>query len=362
MHLTNMQPLGICGQIFCSKCTTLIPGDKFNYRGQMRVCLSCKHAVDVLNEIEETSSDDGYQQAVAQSLVDAHDVPSSSTPQKLSISPTATPIFSMSADLKPTSTPLMAIPATRSLAGNPNRRSAILEIGDVTQIQRPTSAHSNSGGHGMSRPLTAQSMKPGHHPSQKGHNRHASRSQRYSSSPIHKPHIAPFHRNLHFARQKKNHHIFNDNYTIDPELADYISDVEKTDDEQPMSIFEAIAPRFVDDKGKPINKASDRDSKSTANASSSANHAAPVRARSRSRHMRNGGGSIGSALDLTLSRSGGEGGGTGSIGKRMGSQRARKRNASFVGAPLARPVTRGRSHRSSIRPLAAATENSNQSE
>lgn len=36
----------ICGQIFCSSCTSLISGQKFNYSGKMRVCKTCLELVD----------------------------------------------------------------------------------------------------------------------------------------------------------------------------------------------------------------------------------------------------------------------------------------------------------------------------
>ncbi|KAH3687058.1 hypothetical protein WICPIJ_001972, partial [Wickerhamomyces pijperi] len=45
----------ICGQIFCNKCTLLIPGDKFNYNGKMRVCKNCFNFATDYNE--DTSDD-----------------------------------------------------------------------------------------------------------------------------------------------------------------------------------------------------------------------------------------------------------------------------------------------------------------
>ncbi|CAN6624043.1 1-phosphatidylinositol 3-phosphate 5-kinase Fab1p [Trichomonascus vanleenenianus] len=46
----------ICGQIFCSSCTTSIPGQKFNYPGKMRVCLNCLDVIDKYTSSSMSSS------------------------------------------------------------------------------------------------------------------------------------------------------------------------------------------------------------------------------------------------------------------------------------------------------------------
>lgn len=46
----------ICGQIFCSTCTVLIPGEKFNHPGKMRVCKTCLSFATEYNDSSDDAS------------------------------------------------------------------------------------------------------------------------------------------------------------------------------------------------------------------------------------------------------------------------------------------------------------------
>lgn len=51
----------VCGQIFCDNCTTMVPGDKFNYTGKIRLCNSClsyEYANDSSDEDEDYDYED----------------------------------------------------------------------------------------------------------------------------------------------------------------------------------------------------------------------------------------------------------------------------------------------------------------
>lgn len=313
----------------------------------MRVCLSC---LKLVNEYEDESSADEYPPSLAPSTANGVDSGQNQFSQQQT-QETSAAGFSMAKEKKPGAVPTMVIPASRTLAGNPNRRSAILEISDLTTPQRPTSAHTNALNQ-FSRPLTAQSMKHIHvHHGPAHHHRHVSRSyQRWAATPIDKNNPAPFHKNQDmFGKGKKHGDIFHRDSIIDPELAPYMSDPEMSD-EEPATIFSTIAPRFRDSTGKPITgstNAGNQNEPKTVTIAASAN-GTPKRSRSKSRHLRNGGGSLGSTLSLSLSSTALD---AAALGKTVtGSGRTRKRNASFASNVHARPVTRGRSHRLNARP------------
>ncbi|CDO92951.1 unnamed protein product [Kluyveromyces dobzhanskii CBS 2104] len=49
----------ICGQIFCSSCSFLIPGESFGYRGRMRICGKCyEHSMNYEDSSEEESDEE----------------------------------------------------------------------------------------------------------------------------------------------------------------------------------------------------------------------------------------------------------------------------------------------------------------
>lgn len=96
----------ICGQIFCSACTTLISGEKFNHSGRMRVCKTC---LSFANEYNDSSDESSFMEENSfadktQTLDQDQDSLRASTPDDNS-----TPILTA-----PTPPPRMAIPATRN--------------------------------------------------------------------------------------------------------------------------------------------------------------------------------------------------------------------------------------------------------
>lgn len=102
----------ICGQIFCSACTTLIPGDKFNYNGKMRVCKTC---IGIAKDYNDSSDDDTSlmeESFVERSYSNDND---NHTIHENSNGPTTpieeNPKLNFTA---PTPPPRMAIPATRN--------------------------------------------------------------------------------------------------------------------------------------------------------------------------------------------------------------------------------------------------------
>ena len=121
----------------------------------------------------------------------------------------------------------MDIPATRRVGDESNRRSAILEIDAERRLVRPSSSRSLKSSNGA-RPHSA------------GHKRHHSRNllQR-NFKPVGEDN-APFHKN-HDDDSKKGIRLpaFHSDNIIDPDLADFLSDEESSEEEQ-LSIMATL--------------------------------------------------------------------------------------------------------------------------
>ncbi|TGZ81862.1 hypothetical protein EX30DRAFT_395248 [Ascodesmis nigricans] len=312
----------LCGQIFCSKCTTLISGDKFGHQGSMRVCKPC---LTVVNEYKDDSDSDDFSPSAVYGpsrFATATGVPQTpQTPQ--------TPQGKLDG-LRPGQTPLMAIPATRmTAANNPNRRSQILEIdAELPSPPRPQSVRSVNA---LSRPMTAASssrgllgsslLNPHSHKYSRSHHRSWAAEER-----------APFDRvEDNNKRHSRLFHAFNADDIIDSERPPYMSD-DDLSDEQQLNIFATIAPKFVDINTTPSNSGSLTPAtlnKERGNDLSNTPSARARRAKSKSR------GSI-SGINVNL--------GDPSGNLKISQQRStRRRGHSFI-APLSqRPATRGKS-------------------
>lgn len=93
----------ICGQIFCSRCTTLIPGDKFNHNGKMRVCKTC-----LANDYNDSSDESSF---IEDSYADR--TKSQEQDQQDSMLLPSTPVDNNPYLTAPTPPPRLTIPATR---------------------------------------------------------------------------------------------------------------------------------------------------------------------------------------------------------------------------------------------------------
>lgn len=215
-----------CGCIFDSKCTSTISGQKFGVAGTLKVCKTC---LDVINSRYEADSDDSdndtYLPAIFRSNPLKHN---QSTKPKLDDD--AVSISERTEDYdgnRMATAPMMAIPATRRITTNANRRSAVLEIDAAPhQLSRPSSSRS------------LRSLNSGR-PQSSGHRRHHSKHNllgRLKGSPA-QDDSAPFRKSANEELQRKSKlPAFHDDNIIDPELAPYMSE-ESSGDEQQMSIF-----------------------------------------------------------------------------------------------------------------------------
>lgn len=201
-----------CGQIFDSKCTLLIPGERFGQPGTIRVCKPCEAMINGHDDDSSEFSDGDQSPAVNPRLselgspaIDDDD---------------ASSVISQSIEhaLK---TPTMAIPATRRAGEGHNRRSAVLEISPDRPLARPTSSRS------LKSSLSGRTHSI-------GHKRHHSRQQFVRNFKPYHDDRAPFQRrNMEDATSASRLSAFHKDNIIDPDLAQYLSDDASSGDEQP---------------------------------------------------------------------------------------------------------------------------------
>ncbi|KAH8700855.1 putative 1-phosphatidylinositol-3-phosphate 5-kinase [Talaromyces proteolyticus] len=210
-----------CGQIFDSKCTTLIPGTLFGQGGSIRVCKPCE---DMINSREFDSSDlSDIEQSPVVANADAasFDFNGAVTNRAHAEEDDDTSSIISQSMEHVIKTPTMAIPATRRMAESGNRRSAVLEIGPERPLTRPTS----------SRSLRSSASLRSHSIS---HKRHHSRQQLLRGFKTSHEDRAPFQRrHLDDTNQNTRLPAFHRDSIIDPDLAQYLSDDASSGDEQP---------------------------------------------------------------------------------------------------------------------------------
>lgn len=215
-----------CGCIFDSKCTSTISGQKFGVPGTLKVCKTC---LDVINSRYEADSDDSDNDTYLPAIFRSNPLKQTQS-AKPKIDDDAVSISERAEDYdgnRMASAPMMAIPATRRITTNANRRSAVLEIDAAPhQLSRPSSSRS------------LRSLASGR-PQSSGHRRHHSKHNllgRLKGSPV-QDDSAPFRKSANEELHRKSKlPAFHDDNIIDPELAPYMSE-ESSGDEQQMSIF-----------------------------------------------------------------------------------------------------------------------------
>lgn len=216
-----------CGCIFDSKCTSIIPGEKFGVHGSLRVCKTCLNIINRRNN-DSSGSDDSGDEYIPTSFFQAQQVKAELLQQNHRNDPEEEPEESEVRVVHPSrslATPMMAIPAARYIGDPANRRSAVLEI-DAPQLSRPSSSRS------------VKSMT-GARPPSSSHRRHQSKHNLFNKIRGITEQRAPFHNKPGDERKWSVLPAFHDDNIIDPDLAPYMSDEGSSGDEQ-MSIFGAL--------------------------------------------------------------------------------------------------------------------------
>ncbi|PYH49043.1 1-phosphatidylinositol-3-phosphate 5-kinase FAB1 [Aspergillus saccharolyticus JOP 1030-1] len=222
-----------CGQIFDSKCTLLIPGDRFSQPGTIRVCKPCEAMINGHDDDSSEFSDSEQSPIVINPRVS--ELGASIYSRMPPDDDDASSIISQSIE-HVMKTPTMAIPATRRAGEGHNRRSAVLEISPDRPLTRPTSSRS------LKSTLSGR-------PHSMGHKRHHSRQQYIRNfKPFHDDR-APFQRRHgdDTTRAQRLPAFHKDNI-IDPDLAQYLSDDASSGDEQP-NLLSAVSEGSLSKSG-----------------------------------------------------------------------------------------------------------------
>jgi 1-phosphatidylinositol-3-phosphate 5-kinase len=213
--------LGICGQIFDDKCTSVAYGQQ----GSIRVCKPCKEIIDKFQDDSDEPDDDTALPTTF--FTQPHALPSGATLGNEPADAQRDTLIGTGKEQRPLSTPMMALPATRRTGNSSSRRSAVLEINAGDIPSRPSSSRS------VRTPLSGR-------PHSSSHKRHHSRHQFPRSFRTSNEERAPFHRNPAEDLGKRSRlPAFHNDSIIDPDLAPYMSDEGSSGDEQ-MSIFAAM--------------------------------------------------------------------------------------------------------------------------
>ena len=222
-----MGQLGLCGQIFDAKCTSVISGQYLKGSGSIRVCKICESKANIDGDSSEFSDDDtlsvrGFRPR--HGSTGANDM--LATPVSGS-SPSKPRTIHRSSKYANPNVPTMSIPVTRKAAAESSRKPTVLEIDAEQTLTRPTS----------SRSLKSSFAKKQYH---SAHRRHNSRYFIQRGFKSINEDSAPFHRD--YPNEKKASRplpAFHDDNIIDPDLAPYLSDEASSGDEQ-MSIMAAL--------------------------------------------------------------------------------------------------------------------------
>jgi 1-phosphatidylinositol-3-phosphate 5-kinase len=222
-----------CGQIFDSKCTLLIPGDRFGQPGTIRVCKPCEAMINGHDDDSSEFSDSEQSPVVVNPRVS--DLGLGIYSRTTGDDDDTSSVVSQSID-QVMKTPTMAIPATRRAGEGHNRRSAVLEISPDRPLARPTSSRSLKSSLGG----RTHSM---------GHKRHHSRQQFIRNFKPYHDDRAPFQRrHVEDTAIESRLPAFHKDNIIDPDLAQYLSDDASSGDEQP-SLLSAVSEASLSKSG-----------------------------------------------------------------------------------------------------------------
>jgi 1-phosphatidylinositol-3-phosphate 5-kinase len=194
-----------CGQIFDSKCTSIVSGNMFGQSGTLRVCIPCETIIYGNDDDSSVYSEDGDSTSIYERpIYEKSENSGALDPEQAGAAQN---------DHTKIPTPTISIPMTRKSGSEKKRRSAVIEVAPPA-LARPSS----------SRSLRSLSGRP-RSSSHKRHHQHM-RNVRYDDT-------APFHQqDVDSARNRSVLPAFHHDNIIDPDLAPYMSDEGSSEDEQ----------------------------------------------------------------------------------------------------------------------------------
>lgn len=224
-----------CGQIFDSKCTSLIHGSQFGTTGSVRVCLPCEAMIIAHDDDSSDYSVEDFSLPSPATHRPRTPIANRELKSQSILDDDAASIVSQSLE-QMSKTPTFGIPLRRAIDSG-NRSSAVLEYDTDRHIPRPSSSRSLKTSHSI-----------GH-----GHRRNHSKHQHIRNFKAYHEERAPFHRpNGVKSEQRLGQSAFHQDSIIDPDLAQYLSDDASSGDEQPsiFDVSESKIPKTAGDSDR----------------------------------------------------------------------------------------------------------------
>lgn len=208
-----------CGQIFDSKCTTLVAGKPFAQTGTVRLCNPCEAIIFGSDDDSSVFSEDGEdytRSPITQAISEGEDARMPHT-DGASFSRTDAEV----------TTPYIGIPVSRRNR-EAKRRSAILEFDTQPTLARPSSSHS----------LVSLARRPRSSSHRRRHSRHQL-ARGFNRASIDER--GPFHQDwVGDPEKNKTLPTFHNDNIIDPDLAAFLSD-DGSDEDEPASIMGVVS-------------------------------------------------------------------------------------------------------------------------
>ncbi|USP82691.1 uncharacterized protein yc1106_09965 [Curvularia clavata] len=198
-----------CGQIFDSKCTSIVSGKMFGQQSNLKVCKPCESIIYGHEDDSSDYTDEGDQA----SLYDHGDQ------AQYSDNDEPEPVEN---DHTKIGTPTISIPMSRKMGSEKKRRQHVIEVGPPT-LARPSS----------SRSLRSMVGRP----RSSSHKRHSSKHQHMRN--VKHDDRAPFHQYHDNSRSQPSLSAFHHDNIIDPDLAPFMSD-EGSSEEEHANIFATL--------------------------------------------------------------------------------------------------------------------------
>ncbi|KAL8651858.1 MAG: hypothetical protein Q9210_003019, partial [Variospora velana] len=207
-----------CGQIFDSKCTSILPGRQLGHSGSIRVCKPCEGIINGYDDSSEFSDDSSIRPPSLRPRHGSTGASDALGSPGARIRPGSLYNMRQSPKHSELTAPTMSIPATRKPKSDSGRNPTVLEIDGERTLTRPSSSRSLKSSH-LSRPFT---------PSHRRHNSRHLHQRVFKALP---EDSAPFHRNIPEEKRQRLP-AFHDDNIIDPDLAPYLSDEASSGEEQ----------------------------------------------------------------------------------------------------------------------------------
>ncbi|EOA81303.1 uncharacterized protein SETTUDRAFT_122919 [Exserohilum turcica Et28A] len=197
-----------CGQIFDSKCTSIVSGKMFGQASNLKVCKPCESIIYGHDDDSSDFTDEGDQA----SLYDHGD--------QVQYSDNEDPDY-VESDHTKIGTPTISIPMSRKIGSEKKRRSHVIEVGPPT----------------LARPSSSRSLRSMARPRSSSHKRHTTKHQHMRNFKL--DDRAPFHQYHDNSRSQPSLSAFHHDNIIDPDLAPFMSD-EGSSEEEHANIFATL--------------------------------------------------------------------------------------------------------------------------